>query len=329
MIVSRQHALRQDEARHRQSPSGHADDRGVEPDLEVVDLAEARIVLESGMSGQGGQVQPLPRGDIVGELRLGVREPEADRAGRQPVDDQIEIRLPPGDQPGPALMLADGSFRHTRCVRPAHRDVEDASIARSIAQPEIDLRSRVAAVTLRITAVEERDVLQHVAVDHRDRTGRAAVLDAAHRVEQVRRSEPVNGEGQMAEVAPTNRELAAEVVAGGDAGQDLHGAQRVVGEHAAQVEELGAAQHLRGRHGIGGRPEDVRPDRHGFAVGRRPLAEAHRQGRPVRRDGHFPAEEGVTHHGHVQAMGTRREAVYTEAAVRVGQDRLPRVLDHD
>ena len=57
----------------------------------------------------------------------------------------------------------------------------------------------------------------------------------------------------MREAAAADAELAAQIVAGGDAGQHLHRAQRIVGQHAAQVLDVGAAEDLlRRRARIGG-----------------------------------------------------------------------------
>jgi hypothetical protein len=329
VVVGHQHALREHQPRQRQPPAGHADHRRVEPHVHIVDLSLNRIVLEPRAPGQRGQIDPLPRGDVVGQAGLRIRESEADGAVGQAVENQVEIRLARGDQPGPALTAADRSFRHSGRIRPAHRDVEQTALPRSFAQPEIHLRAGVAGVALGITAVEERHIVQHVAVDHRDRAGGPAVLDAAHGVQEVRRGEAVHREGQVAEITPADRELAAEVVSGGHAGQDLHGPERIVGEDAAEVLELGAAQHMGRGHGIGRRPEDVRGDRHALAVGGRPLAETHRYGRRARPHGHLAAEQGVAHDGDVEAMGARRQAVDAEAALSVRQDRFPGVLDDD
>ena len=61
-------------------------------------------------------------------------------------------------------------------------------------------------------------------------------VDAVDRDADVRRSEPAH------------RELGAEVVAGGDAGQHLHRAERIVGDQAAQREQIAAAEHGLARH---------------------------------------------------------------------------------
>ena len=222
MIVRREKPLRDDQARQREPPARDADDGRVQADVHVVDLTLDGIVLEARMPRERGQVQPLPRRQIVGDLGLRVAKPEAHRAIGQAVDDEIEIGLAAGYQPRPALMAADGTFGDARRVGAAHGHVERAPLARSVPHPEIDFGAGVAGVALRITAVEKRDVLQHVAVDHRDRAGRPAVLDAANRVEEVRRGEAVHGERQVAEVAAADGELAAEVVPGRDTRQDLH-----------------------------------------------------------------------------------------------------------
>ena len=63
-----------------------------------------------------------------------------------------------------------------------------------------------------------------------------------------RRGKAVDGEIQVGEVAAADAELAAEIVAGCHARQHLHGPQRIVGQHAAQILELGAAEDLLSRH---------------------------------------------------------------------------------
>ena len=66
------------------------------------------------------------------------------------------------------------------------------------------------------------------------------------------------------EVAAANGELAAQVVAGRNARQHLHGAKGIVGEDTAQVLDVGAAEDLlRGRPRIG-HAEPIGTHRHGF-----------------------------------------------------------------
>ena len=77
VIVGGEHALREDQARHRESPSRHADDRGVQADMDVVDLLCFGIVLEAGASGERGEIHALARRNVVGRSRLRVRESEA------------------------------------------------------------------------------------------------------------------------------------------------------------------------------------------------------------------------------------------------------------
>ena len=116
--------------------------------------------------------------------------------------------------------------------------------------PERTLNSTDAPVRfpdpLHVAAADERHILQDVAVDHRDRAGARLILDRADGVQQVRRRETVERQVHVREIAAANGELAAQVVAGRDAGQHLNGPQRIVGKNATQVLDVGAPEHLLG-----------------------------------------------------------------------------------
>ena len=72
---------------------------------------------------------------------------------------------------------------------------------------------------------------------------RAGVVHAAHGVKQQRAVDAVDRDADVLRPEPAHRELGAEVVAGRHAGQRLHGAKRIVGDEAAQREQLAAAEH--------------------------------------------------------------------------------------
>ncbi len=55
---------------------------------------------------------------------------------------------------------------------------------------------------------------------------------------------PSTRQVHVREAAAADGELAAEIVAGRDARQHLDGAERIVGEHAAEILDVGASQDL-------------------------------------------------------------------------------------
>jgi len=129
----------------------------------------------------------------------------------------------------------------------------------------------------------------------------------------------------LSKFASSDGEFAAKVIAGGDAGQDLHGAKGIVREHAAKILQFSAAEDLRRRDRIGRRAEDVRRDRHGLGVRGGPFVQPDRQRRAA--GGHVAPEQRIPHHRHVEPMRTRREAVDLESPAGVRQNRLPQILD--
>ena len=89
-------------------------------------------------------------------------------------------------------------------------------------------------------AGEQRRGFDDVAVDQADGAG---VLHAADGVEQQRAVDAIHGDPDVRRPQATHGELGAEVVAGGHAGKDLHGPERIVGHEPSQGEEIAAAQH--------------------------------------------------------------------------------------
>ena len=162
----------------------------------------------------------------------------------QPLDEQLQIALTRGHSHDPRFAAPMRSFADDRCARAADGDTRLPPLARSLPEPEIELRAGAVAVALRVAAVQQRHVLENVAVDHRDRPRRGPVFDGADGVQQKRRGEAVDRHVHMGEIAAAHAELAAEIVAGRDPRQHLDGAQRVVGQHAAQILDVGAAEHL-------------------------------------------------------------------------------------
>jgi|SRR5258705_7240231 len=78
---------------------------------------------------------------------------------------------------------------------------------------------------------------------------------------------------------PLYDQLAIEVVGRGDAGQRLHGAQRIIERHAAELSQLRASKRLLRGHAALARPEQIAADDHRLVVRGRPLGE--RNGDPV------------------------------------------------
>ena len=101
-------------------------------------------------------------------------------------------------------------------------------------------------MALRIRACRERDLVQHVAVDHRDGAG---VLDALHRVDEQGSRDAFEREVHVADGQSAHAELAAQVVARRHAGQDVDSAHRIVRDDAAQLLQLVAAENLFRRRG--------------------------------------------------------------------------------
>ena len=97
------------------------------------------------------------------------------------------------------------------------------------------------AVTLRIRSGRQRDFLEHIAVHHRDR---ARVLHALHGVHEQRRRDAFEREVHVANGQAAHAELAAKIVAGRNARQHVDSAHRIVGDDAAQLLKLVAAEHL-------------------------------------------------------------------------------------
>ena len=121
---------------------------------------------------------------------------------------------------------------------------------------------------LDVPAADERHVLEDVAVDHGDRTRARLVFDRANSMEQVRRREPVEREVHVGEVAAAHRKLAAQIVTRRHARQDLNCPQRIVCEDAAQILDVGAAEHLLGRRSRVGVPKSFGADGHGLRIAR-------------------------------------------------------------
>ena len=97
------------------------------------------------------------------------------------------------------------------------------------------------AVALCIGARRQRNLVQHVAIDHGDG---AAVLHALDGVDQKGSRNAFEGEVHVPDGKPPHAELAAQVVAGCDTGEHMNGAHRIVGDDAAQLLKLVAAENL-------------------------------------------------------------------------------------
>ena len=239
----------------------------VEPDVEIVAVNLILGLLQPGAAGEHRELHALRRAQVVHGLGLRVREPELHLIVDEPLDHEIEVALPRRDQPG-ATPSCERPLDDERHARSADGGANLRPLARSGADVELDRGAGAVPRTLQVAAAHERDVLQDVAVDHRDRARARLVLDGADGVQQVRRREAVERQVHVREVAAADGELAAQVVAGGDAGQDLNGSQGIVGEDATEVLDVGAPEHLLGRRARVGRPEPIGADRHGLGITR-------------------------------------------------------------
>src|SRR4029434_11056262 len=92
--------------------------------------------------------------------------------------------------------------------------------SRSFAHAEVDLGTGSVSVPLRVRAVQERDLIEDVAVQHRHRS---AVVHLLQGGKQERRGYAFEGEGHAIDSGAADRELAAEVVSSGHRRQRLDG----------------------------------------------------------------------------------------------------------
>jgi hypothetical protein len=121
---------------------------------------------------------------------------------------------------------------------------------------------------------------------------------------------------------PAHRELGAEVVTGRHFGQGLHGANRIVGDHATEGEQVAAAEHRLRADACLGLAKRWSVDDHRFDVGAGPLG--NREGHLHALVGlhiHITSRQAVTDHGHEQAVRTRGHAGDLELPFAV-RDRL-------
>ena len=172
---------------------------------------------------------------------------------------------------------------------------------------------------------EQRRRLQDVAVDQRQRAG---VLHAADGVKQQRAVDAVDRNADVAGTEPAHRELGAEVVAGADAGQHMHGAKRIVRNEPAQRQDLAAAEHRLARHAGFRFAKAAAAHRDFLDIRARAFIDGNRHIDGLgRADRHFTAhqselddrdEEGLRADGHIEDF---------EPAVRIGKGLLPGGLD--
>ncbi len=265
--------------------------------------------------------------EVEHALALRVDEAEGSRHFRiDPADQPIEIALADREEPRPALPASERSLGDDRCVDGADRHAGVQTIARPVARAEVDVRAGAVAEPLGVAPCQQRDALEDVAVDHRQR---AAVLDVADRVHEQRARHAVQRHADVPEIAAANGEIAAEVVAARYARERLHGSHRVVGEQATQVLELGAADdNLRGNARRFARKE-IPTDAH--LLGVRPRALGKRNRHVDRRAfGHLDvaSRERVADQRHLEHARARRDAAEPEAPVRTGDDAARLAVEH-
>src|SRR5687767_4729005 len=105
------------------------------------------------------------------------------------------------------------------------------------------------AKSLRIRPREQRCRFQNVAVDQSER---ARVILVANGMEQQWAVDAVDRNPDVRWSKTANGELGAKIITGRDRWQHLRGPERIVGDQAAQCEQIAAAQHrLRGHAWLG------------------------------------------------------------------------------
>ena len=214
-----------------------------------------------------------------------------------------------------------------RRVRAADTDASLHPIARAFADDEVELRTETVAVALRVRPIQQRDAVEDVAVDHRNRP---AILDLLDRVQEERRGHAVDGEPDAAERTAADRELAAEVVAGAHARQHVDRPHRIVRHQAAQVLDVGAAEHQLRRHRAFLFGKAARGHEHVFAVGPGAFTQEDRDlggRRAVDLDG--SPHEDETNHRHDEVPGANRNISNFEPPGCVRRRRLTGVLNPD
>ncbi len=315
-------ALDQRDARRRQvSPRQDPERRLIGGVAEVARAEQVRRAFEPRPAAGERHLDLMTRRDVVGELRLGVREAETQvLLGIQALDDQIEIAFACGEQPRPTLGPADRPFDDARGIDGADREMALHPVARSLAHQEVDFGRGAIPVTLGVGPVEQRDFLEDIAVDHRNRP---AVVHLLNGVQQERRGDAFEREVHLPHAGAADRELAAEIVAGGDRRQHLHRPKRVVRQDAAQLLQLASADRVLGRDrrlsswdvpGTGS-PADV----HRFGVRASSLGEHDRHvGDSARRDRHGALDEDEVHGGDVELLIPDRHFRDLESPVVTG-----------
>ena len=315
-------ALDQRDARRRQvSPRQDRERRLIGGVAEVARAEEVRRAFEPRPAAGERHLHLMTRRDVIGELRLRVREAEAQvLLGIQALDDQIEIAFARGEQPRPTLGSADRPFDDARCIDGADREMALHPVARSLAHQEVDFGRGAIPVTLGVGPVQQRDFLEDIAVDHRNRS---AVVHLLHGVQQERRGDALEREVHLPHAGAADRELAAEIVAGGDRRQHLHGAKRVVRQDAAQLLQLASADRLLGRdrrlatRDVTGARRSA--DVHRFGVGAGAFGEHDRHvGDSACRDRHGSLDEDEVHRGDVELLIADRHLRELESAVVAG-----------
>ena len=116
---------------------------------EVTRAEQVRRAFEPRPAAGERDLHLMTRRDVVGELRLRVREAEAQVLLRiQALDHQIEIALARGEQPRATLRSAERPFDDARRVDGADREMALHPVARALAHAEVDFGRGAVAVTL-------------------------------------------------------------------------------------------------------------------------------------------------------------------------------------
>ena len=289
--------------------------RVVQADLEEVQAAAPVAFVPARSPGDQRAGDGVPRRQVVDRLGLRVDEPE--RAGGlriDAVDQPVDVALAAGHQPRAAAGAAQRALGHGRRRDRADRDAVLLPRPRSLAHAEVDLRSRPVAVALRVAAEQDRRALEDVAVEHRQRSGVAGPVDGVH---EQRAGDAVERHAEVTERRGADREVAAVVVAAADAGQRLHGAHRVLGEGAAQLLDVGAADgDLAGDAGLPRRRRRRDLDVLGVGAGALREREGQLQG-AARGDVDVAPDQGIADQRHLEDAAPGRQIGEHDAALRV------------
>ena len=310
----------------RVAPLQVADHRAVVAAIEAVEPSSLLVLVELRSAGDDAHAKRLRRCWIERHLALRIGEAEAaiDRRIHAP-ENPVDVALAGGRQPRATRASTERPFPDRRRRGSADQRAHVQPIAGAIARAQVEPRAEMRAEDLRIGAGEERRVLEDVAVDQRQRSG---ILDAANGMKQQTAVHVVDAEADVVRSEAAHRELRAIVVAGGDAGKDLDRTKRIVGNDAAEREQLATAEDRLTRRAGLPLTKPVGRDRHVLHVGAGALGHGNRHvGRLPRDNSDGAPNEPEADHGHDERLRSRGDVGDDELAVEVRHGALPGRFD--